>query len=231
MTPKVLLRGLILIGSLVAVGFLFQTLQLDKAWIDANIRDQGMTGEILFVAACGLFTAIGLPRQIVSFLAGYAFGLATGTALAVAATTVGCALAFFYARLMGRELVGARFPGKIKRIDAFLHDNPFTMTLLIRLLPAGSNLITNLAAGVSSVGAIPFIVGSALGYIPQSLIFALGGSGISLDPEIRISLSIVLFIVMGALGVYLYRRYRHGKSLDDTVDAEIGEAVPESESK
>lgn len=226
MTPRVLFRGLVLIATLVAVGFLFETTQLDKAWIDSDIRGKGLTGELLFVLAGALFTGIGLPRQVLSFLAGYAFGFATGTALAVVATAMGCALSFSYARLLGRDIISSRFPGRIKKIDAFLSDNPFSMTLLIRLLPAGSNLVTNLVAGVSQVGPVPFILGSAVGYIPQNLVFALVGSGINLDPELRISLSVALFVASGAIGVYLYRRYRHGKSFDDGIEEQIGEAAP-----
>ncbi len=226
MTARVLVRGLFFIASLVAVGYLLQATglgdSLDKAWIDTDVRGQGLTGEALFVAAAALFTAIGLPRQIVAFLAGYAFGLATGTGLALAGTVGGCILAFAYARLLGRDLVASRFPARVGRIDAFLRDNPFTMTLLIRSLPVGSNLLTNLAAGVSSVGALPFIAGSGIGYIPQILVFALVGSGITIDPVARISLSIALFVFSGILGVYLYRRHRHGRRLDDEIERQLG---------
>ena len=224
MTPRVILRGLILIATLVGVGFLFETQNLDKAWIDGSIRGQGSGGYALFVLAGALFTAVGLPRQVLSFLAGYAFGFATGTALAVLATALGCATTFFYARLLGRSVIAARFPGRIRKIDSFLRDNPFSMTLLIRLLPVGSNLLTNLAAGVSGVGPLPFILGSAIGYIPQNLVFALVGSGVSIDPAFRISLSVALFVASGAIGVYLYRRYRHGKSFDEEIEEQLGDA-------
>ncbi|MBT6095976.1 MAG: TVP38/TMEM64 family protein [Rhodospirillaceae bacterium] len=225
MSARGLVRGLAFLASLVAIGFLIQAMQLDsfldKAWIDTEIRGRGLTGELLLVGIGAVFVAVGLPRQIISFLAGYGFGLAEGLAIALAATTIGCVITFFYARFMGRDLVARKFPGKIRRIDAFLADNPFTMTLLIRFLPAGSNLLTNLAAGVSSVSAVAFIAGSAFGYIPQTAIFALVGSGISVDPVWRIGLSIVLFLASGVLGIHLYRKYRHGKSLN-------GEAVAES---
>ena len=95
------------------------------------------------------------------------------------------------------------------------------MTLLIRLLPVGSNLATNLIAGVSSAGGIAFIGGSTVGYIPQTVVFALLGSGINLDPEIRISLSVALFFVSATLGVYLYRRYKRGKGLNGDINRGI----------
>ena len=55
-----------------------------------------------------MVTALAVPRHIVSFLGGYAFGLGLGTALALAATELGCVLSFFYARLIGRPLVAKR---------------------------------------------------------------------------------------------------------------------------
>lgn len=226
MTAKIMFRGLIWIASLVAIGYALKASGLgssiDKAWIDSDIRGQGFTGELLFVGVALLFTAVGLPRQVICFLAGYAFGLIEGTILAMLATVLGCVLAFFYARVMGRAFVVGRFPGRVRRIDDFLHDNPLSMTLLIRLLPLGSNVVTNLAAGVSSVGAVPFFTGSALGYLPQTFVFALVGSGISVDPEIRIVISVILFVLSGFLGVFLFRKYRHGKSFDERVERQLG---------
>jgi uncharacterized membrane protein YdjX (TVP38/TMEM64 family) len=224
---RVLLRGLVLIGSLVAVGYAVEVSGLgnllDTAWIDAQVRGRGAAGELLFVAAGALMTAVGVPRQVVAFLGGYAFGAAFGTLLALVAAVGGCVAAFVYARVMGRSLVASRFPGKIRKVDDFLRDNPFTMTLLIRLLPAGSNLATNLVAGVSSVRAAAFVAGSAVGYVPQTLVFALAGSGVNLEPVTRIGLAAGLFVVSGALGVHLYRRHRHGKSLDDEIEREIAD--------
>jgi len=226
MNPRLWLRGLILICSLVALGYALKVSGLgssiDEGWIDTEIRGRGVTGEMLFVAVAFLFTAAGLPRQIICFLGGYAFGFGQGTALGLLATTLGCIAAFSYARVLGREFVASRFPRRVRKIDDFLRDNPLTMTLLIRLLPVGSNLVTNLAAGVSGVRGVPFVAGSALGYLPQTVIFALIGSGIALDPELRIGVSVLLFVISGVMGVYLYRRYRHGKSFDDNVERELG---------
>lgn len=235
MTPKILFRGLILIASLVAVGYGLKVSGLgssiDKAWIDSDIRGQGITGELLFIGIGMLFTAVGLPRQMIGFLAGYAFGLVEGTALALLATVLGCVLAFFYARALGRDFVVSRFPGRVRSIDNFLHENPLSMTLLIRLLPVGSNLVTNLAAGVSSVGAFPFFLGSAIGYLPQTLVFSLVGSGISVDPELRIAISVVLFVISGFFGVALYRKYRHGKTFDARVEQELGVITDDESTK
>jgi uncharacterized membrane protein YdjX (TVP38/TMEM64 family) len=221
-----LTKGFVVLVTLVAIGFLIKFLQIDvgfnEAWIDSDIRNSGVEGELLFVLFGGILTAIGLPRQGVSFLAGYAFGFVEGTILGVVATALGCILTFYYARLIGRDFVKSHYQRRIQRVDDFLHDNPFTMTLLIRFLPIGSNLVTNLAAGVSSVSGIAFITGSALGYIPQTSIFALLGSGVNVDDKIMLAVGVLGFILSGVLGVYLYRKYSHGKSIEEQLERQIG---------
>jgi len=42
--------------------------------------------------------------------------------------------------------------------------------------------------------------------------------GVSIDPAMRISLSVVLFLVSALLGVYLYRRCRRGRSAGEEID-------------
>ncbi len=225
MKIKLILRGLAVLLSLAAIGMLARWSGLgdllDQSWIDSEVRGKGLNGELLFVGIGTLATAVGLPRQIVAFMGGYAFGLAWGTLLGTLATLLGCLAAFVYARLLGRALVAQRLAGRIAKVDAFVRDNPFTMTLLIRLLPVGSNVATNLAAGVSSVPMLPFLLGSAVGFVPQTAVFALVGSGINVDPVWRIGLGVLLFVVSGALGVYLYRRLRHGKVYDAELEREL----------
>ena len=221
-----LVKGFLVLVSLVAAGFLIKFLQIDagfnEAWIDSDIKNSGIQGELLFVLIGGALTAVGLPRQGVSFLAGYAFGIVEGTVLGVAATALGCVISFYYARILGRDFVKSRYPRRIKRVDEFLHDNPFTMTLLIRFLPVGSNLVTNLATGVSGVSVFAFVSGSVIGYIPQTAIFALLGSGVHVDDKFLLAVGVAGFVISGVLGVYLYRRYRHGKTMGERVELQIG---------
>jgi len=221
----VLIKGFLTIASLVLIGYLIDATQLGDIlsveWVDAEVRNKGLAGELLFISVGTVATALGLPRQLIAFLGGYAFGFLAGVALAVLATVFGCIAAFYYARLLGRGIVTRHFPDRIRRIDGFISENTMGMTLLIRLLPVGSNLATNLAAGVSSVRGMPFFSGSAIGYIPQNAVFALIGSGIQLDPLLRIGLGVALFICSGLLGIYLYRKYRHGKSLGEDIDTQL----------
>ncbi|WP_256604832.1 TVP38/TMEM64 family protein [Pseudomonas sp. 57B-090624] len=227
LTPRVVLKGLGLILSLALIGYLFDSSDLgnaiNEAWIDAHIRDRGLPGILLFLAMGALFTMVGLPRQIIAFLAGYAFGLLSGTLLGAAAALFGCLITFLYARLFGRGVLHRRLGRRAARFDRFIQQNPFSMTLLIRLLPVGSNVLTNLAAGISSIRLVPFLAASFVGFLPQTLVFTLVGSGINVAPAARIGTAICLFVISALLGGYLYHRHRHGLSIDDGVDVSLGE--------
>ena len=227
---RALLPGLVFLATLVALAWLLRSgLALDwvsEDWrgrIDRDVRGQGVAGELLFIAVGGLACGLAVPRHFVSFFGGYAFGVGLGTLLALVATELGCALTFFYARLVGRPFVQKRFGARVQRIDDFLAANPLSMTLLIRLLPIGNNFGTSLAAGVSRVPAWPFLLGSLLGYVPQTLVFALAGSGIETGAGLRLALAVLLFFVAAAIGIWLYRKYRHGKRLGMEVDEALDE--------
>lgn len=231
--PRFLLRGLTLILTLALAGFLIEALglrqALDAGWIDQRIRGHGLSGDGLFVLAGALCIGFGLPRQAICFLAGYAFGFIEGVLWGSLASLLGCLGAFCYARWLGRAVVVAHFPERIARIDRFLAGNTLSMTLLLRLLPVGSNLLTNLGAGVSGVAPLPFFAGSALGYLPQTLVFVLLGSGIQVDPVFRIGISVILFVASGLLGVWLVRRYRQDRRLDPAIEAVLTEGSGETD--
>lgn len=218
------LRGLLLLGSLVAIAYVLKSFGFEhlfeRGWIETHVKGQGLAGEMIFLASGALITAVGLPRQLVAFFGGYAFGLAWGILLGNLAALGGCILAFYYARILGRGLVMKFFEERIRRFNDFIEGHPFGMTLLVRLLPVGNNLATNVAAGVSRIPARTFFLATFVGYIPQTLISALIGSGVTQNPALKISAGVVLFVLSGAMGLYLYRRYRHGKTLDASLEVQ-----------
>lgn len=210
-TWRALAKGLLLLASLAAIAWALKAAgiaeALDTHWADVNLKHNHL-GWLLFLGLASLYTSVGLPRQLISFLGGYAFGFLPGALLALAATLTGCAVAFTYARFLGRDIVTRKFGKRLERINKALARNPFTMTLIIRFLPFGSNIVTNLVAGVSVIPAAWFLLGSAAGFAPQTLIFALLGDGIRVDPLFTTLLSGALLAASILLGLVLYRKYR-----------------------
>jgi uncharacterized membrane protein YdjX (TVP38/TMEM64 family) len=209
-------RMALLAAGLGVAGWIIRTIGLapggetGTAWVDHWIRGQGLWGEVVFLAVGTAAAAAGLPRQAVAFLGGYAFGAGIGTALSLVAQLLGCALSFGWARLVGRDWASRRLEGRLGRRLRPLHDrlvaSPFGATLALRLLPVGNNLVLNLLAGLSSVRLGPYLAGSAIGYLPQTLVFVLLGDGVAVDRTAQLVLGGALFLVSIALGVWLLRR-------------------------
>jgi len=211
--PK-LARSVLLLAGLAGLGFALNAIHggLDSEQLAQSLTGQGMRGQALFVVLVAGLCAAGLPRQIASFSAGYAFGLWPGIPLVMAGLILACAVDFAWARLVARDWarrrVLGRLGGRLARMDAFLAANPFTTTLIVRLLPVGSNVGFSLLAGVSAVRAVPFLAASAIGYLPQTLVFTLLGSGVGVADWARITLGGVLFLASILLGIVLFRRNR-----------------------
>lgn len=208
------LRGLLVLAAIIAVFALLRQAGLQygpeefKAWVDAEVRERGVGGVLLFVAAGALFTGVGLSRQALAFVAGYAFGAAGGATLSLVAEMAGVALAFSFARYVARDRVLRRYGGNIRRFDDFLRGNPFLMTVAVKLFPLGSNVVFNVLGGVSSVSLGPYVLGSAVGHAPQTLIFAMVAAGVASGDHLQSVFALVLFVASGLLGLHLYRKYR-----------------------
>jgi uncharacterized membrane protein YdjX (TVP38/TMEM64 family) len=217
--PALLLIGLT--GGALALRLLpFGTILKSHAHTHADFTDIA-----LFVGLGVLACAVGMPRQIVAFAAGYAWGATIGATMALGAQIVGCAVDLFWARWIARDFVQARLRGRALRIDRVLTTRPFTAALTLRLMPIGNNLILNLLAGVSAVPARGFLLGSTVGFVPQTIIFALLGSGSCIARGTQIGIGVALFGISTLIGVaLLLRERRHGavRQIDGT---ETGSAL------
>ncbi|WDE12223.1 TVP38/TMEM64 family protein [Thalassomonas haliotis] len=174
--------------------------------IDQQLIPQGPAGILVLFLFLSITTAIGLPRQVAAFVSGYSFGGVYGAILATLAATIGCLLTFSVARHILSHRVTAKYPKQIGKVSAFIEQQTLAKTIIIRLLPLGSNLMTNILAGVTRVSAKPYVLGSLLGFIPQMLIFSFAGSGVKLADEQQVYISFALFIAIALLGSYLLRQ-------------------------
>lgn len=221
MTRAGWLRLALLVGGLALAGVLLREWGAlpGTDWADRNLRDQGLSGEIIFVILGAALTAVGLPRQGVAFLGGYAFGAVLGSGLALAGQLLGCLLAYGWARAVGRNWaerrLSGRFGPRLRPLVEVMRDNPFGTTLALRLFPAGSNLAMNALAGLTGVAMAPFLAASALGYLPQTVVFALLGKGIRVDGAWQMGLSAVLLLLSVVLGIWLMRRHRAGRAVEE----------------
>lgn len=223
--PRLMGKGLLLLLALAVLGLALSSSSIfdafNQQWIDTHIRNSGLRGVMYFVLIGTLATLVGCPRQLVAFLGGYAFGFADGSLLSTLSVGASCLISLLIARIAIRPLVTRLFPRRIVRVNKFLTLRPIVKTIIIRLLPIGNNLITNLIAGVTSVKAHYFVLGSLIGYFPQMAIFALMGSGVMFLSVWQMLLSVLLFAASSALSVWLYKEHQGLRPLDPGIDLDI----------
>jgi uncharacterized membrane protein YdjX (TVP38/TMEM64 family) len=219
-----LLRLMVLACGLATAGLVLREIGLtpDAGWVERWVRGRGLVGDIVFIVAGAAATAAGVPRQGIAFLAGYAFGALAGTTIALAAQMLGCAVSYGWARLVARawaeRRLAGRFGHRLRPLRDALASSPFAATLALRLLPIGNNLALNLLAGMAGISAVPFFAATALGYVPQTVVFALLGKGVRVDGAWQLALAVALFAVSAAIGLALLRRHRAGRALEDDVN-------------
>jgi len=180
----------------------------DPVAIEQWLTAQGLLGWPLLVVGGVLLMLVGFPRQIVAFIGGGLLGVTAGTLLSTAMAAIACATTFLTARYFLQSWVKRRFPGVVAKLHPLLAGKPYTATLAIRLLPVGSNAITNIVAGASTIKGRAFVSASALGYVPQMLTFALMGQGMEQMSSWQISVSLSLLVCSVLLGAHLYRWYQ-----------------------
>ncbi len=207
-----LLKPLWLLLGLLAIGFALHRLHGAQAGLlpAVSALQDGLRGQALFLLIGTAICAVGLPRQTVCFAGGIAYGVGEGVGLSLLATLAGATIGFLWARLAGRDWARHRLSrnagGWLARLDRQIHAQPFVTILCIRLLPVGSALMLNLAAGVLGLRAAPFLLATLVGSLPQTLIFVLLGSGTRIGHGTQIALAIGLFVLSSCLGLVLLKR-------------------------
>ncbi len=185
----------------------------NESWMDAYVRDQGSRGVCIYIGLVAVLTAMGVPRQACSLLGGYVFGMWFGTLWATLGTAIACAVCFTYARFLGQEWLHARYGHKLSTFNDFLCQSPFLLTLVVRIVPLGSNFLTNFLAGMSRIPALSFLGGSTVGFTVQNFIFASMGSGLRMDGGQELLMSGALYILSLSMGYWVYKKYKmHQKS-------------------
>lgn len=177
----------------------------DKNWLTQYLAHHGWLGHALVAIAAMIFVGVGGPRQAISFMFGYIYGAFIGIFVALAVCLVAALGNYVAARMVFSHVLARRFPVRMHKFNQFASRAPFMKILTLRLLPVGSNLVTNLLSGSVSVPLPAFLCASVLGYFPQTLVFALIGGGINAANHSMIYLSIGLSLLSFVLTGLIYR--------------------------
>lgn len=207
---KRVLKPLLLLAGLLVAAFGLRMIAGGHAagHLEDLVEAGGPFSVGIFLLLSVVLVGLGLPRQVPAYIGGYAFGLWPGFWLAMLVQSLACTANFYWTRSLAHDWAARRFGGRVRRLDQALAAQPFMAALTLRLMPVGSNIATNLLAGLSSVPFRPFLTGSMLGFIPQTLIFALIGNGAQISHGWIIGLGAAACVFSTLLGLVVLRRHQ-----------------------
>ncbi len=154
-----------------------------KDWVKAFsdwVETLGALGVVLFIVVYALATVLFLPGWIFTVAACLVYGVIAGTAVALAGALLGATLAFLCGRYLVRKRLQAATKGnrKFAAIDKAIGDQGWKIVGLLRLSPLIPFNLSNYFYGVTAVGFWPYVLASAVGMLPGTLLYAyLGGAG------------------------------------------------------
>jgi len=142
-------------------------------WAHAN----PVAGAFAYTVCVILATVLLIPGSGSMMIAGYLFGLGTGTLVSAIAITLGAQCAFLMGRLVARDWVSGKVAGRprLKAIEAGLREEAFLIVVLTRLsLVIPFNLL-NYMYGITSVRARVHLFATAVGmFMPVAMYVYLG---------------------------------------------------------
>ena len=171
----------LLLMALLAAGVGLAAWQRGALQADALVADIGSWGALMplafvlyHVAASVLF----VPRLVMGVAAGALFGFWWGVAWTTAGGLAGALAGFVLARLVNGGTLDPTAIPRIGALAARAEAGGWRAVTLIRLIPVLPHSLVNYAFGLSRVRLGAFLLGSALGMVPTTLVFVnLGVSG------------------------------------------------------
>ncbi|MDT8272231.1 MAG: TVP38/TMEM64 family protein [Desulfomonilia bacterium] len=125
-------------------------------------------------------TALSLPGAAILTLAGGAiFGAIMGTVWVNIGATTGAVLAFLLARTLLRDWVVKKFGRQMETLDKGLSESGMSYLLFLRLVPIFPFFLVNLACGITGLPLKTYILGTMVGILPGSFVYANAGASIA----------------------------------------------------
>jgi uncharacterized membrane protein YdjX (TVP38/TMEM64 family) len=225
---RVVLLGVVLAGALAGVYFSpLRPWLADTERVRRAIGSMGVWAYPACVVLVAVLVACGTPRLLFAAIGPMVLGFWWGLALTQLGALLGYYAVFLFVRWGGREWVMHRWP-RLGRWGELLRDQGVGGVILIRQIPMHGTLI-NLCLGLSGVTHAQFLVGSAIGILPEAIPVSLVGAGL-VRGSVRESLpylvaGVIAFVVLWiacARGLRTLRKTRGGAELISEVTSSQG---------
>ena len=205
---KAVLLVILLVTALASVHFsaLGQYLKISNLEIlQQKLEDFKGLAPVIFLIGGAVLITLGTPRSVVSILGGLVFGFLGGILLALLSSLLGSTMIFGLTKWLGRPLFKQKVGEYLKAIENHTKTDGLLLVIIMRQLPLTSLLI-NVLIGLTSISWAIFMLGSIIGLLPETIIFALFGSSLQESFVLRVSVASSLWIIL-ILSIRLFFRH------------------------
>lgn len=188
-----------------------------KSWIEdlQSLKQQLAGYGWKAYAAFGLGSiaviALGVPRLLLCGTAGILFGFVIGASISLVSAVIGSYGAFLLARWGVGTWAERRLAGASPNLRRMLADPTIANIFIVRQLPV-PGLLSNAMLGMLPIRHRTFLIGTALGLLPSTLIVALAGSSLGKESLARaigqVTLSMAGLAALSMLVMWLHRRHQ-----------------------
>jgi uncharacterized membrane protein YdjX (TVP38/TMEM64 family) len=178
---------------------LFQSLDIEK--IKAYILSFGMLAPIISFLLMVFQSLIApLPAFLITFANAALFGWIYGAILSWFSAMIGAILCFYIAQYLGRDIVEKLTSKKaLEKVDLFFEKHGLNAILIARLLPFVSFDIISYAAGLTKMRLKHFIVATAIGQLPATLIYSYAGEMLTGGTKMMVYALLIIFALSALL--------------------------------
>lgn len=200
--------------------FTFDTLEQNRNELLAFVDDHPLSAPLLFVLLYAVVVALSIPGgAIMTIAGGFLFGTWTGTLWVVIGATLGATLIFLIAKTSLGDWLAEKAGGAIRRMEEGFRENALSYLLVLRLIPIFPFWLVNIVPAFLGVGLGTYVLGTVIGIVPGSLVYASVGNGLGAvfdaggTPDLgivfkpEILLPLVGLAVLAMLPV-VYRKFR-----------------------
>jgi uncharacterized membrane protein YdjX (TVP38/TMEM64 family) len=142
--------------------------------------DQNFAAAIaLYLILYALSVAASLPGGLLLTISGgFLFGWFVGGFVTVFAATLGATALFLIAATSVGEIFRRKAGPWLKKLEKGFEDNAMSYLLFLRLVPAFPFWLVNIAPAFLGVTLRTYVIGTFIGIIPGTFVFAFLGSGL-----------------------------------------------------
>ncbi len=173
----------------------FETLSEHRDLLNAQIEHYGILALLAFAVVYALAIAFSVPGGAVMTIAGgFLFGTVATTICVVFGATLGEVALFLAARSALFDMLHAKAGPALLKMERGFQENALSYLLVLRLIPLFPFWLVNLVPALLGVPLRTYVIGTALGIIPGTFVFASVGNGLAtlLDEGANPGLSIFL---------------------------------------